>query len=664
MPRKLLSTAVILSVVGLIVAVVRAQDGADSNDGSPNRRLVDSGNQERSILTTRPSQRTAIGSGLADPRSDPGRATERGRLAERLQQLRRSVTGEPAAGEPAVSTASRPGIGRPARLSPVRPIESGNSENELSIVGEPNGEPPTLETQSAAARSIGGYPNHGSSARRQNRAAASGASPSFSGSSGSALPRQPSGAVSGALLDSPGPALQVTTTGPPAILHGKSAEFTITLANQGTFAAEEVFVRVGIPIAVELDAVDATAGATEVRDQQTDLQQLVWKMTQVAGRSQERLTLKVTPRESQPFDLSVDWTLRSNSATARIEVQRPQLELAVFGPEDILYGTNAVYTLQLSNPGTGSAENVAVEFGYGAKNLPTKQIGLLEPGEQTEISVELTAREAGLLRVAAVATAAGGLRAEATEEVRVRRAQIQVEVLGPPLKFAGGVGTFQVHVRNTGDAQATDVMASVLLPPGAEYVTGDMSVTNSGGLVTRIGQMEPGTERVFRVQSQLTTPGENRIEARVQASDDLAAAGSFVSFVKALADLKLVVNDPSGPTPVGTEAEYEVTIVNRGTKAASQVTVVVQFSEGVEPIEASRVSADIVPGQILFRPIPRIGAGEKITLKIKARADHEGNHRFRAEVRCAQPETVLVAEESTYFFADTATAARSTERAR
>jgi hypothetical protein len=95
---------------------------------------------------------------------------------------------------------------------------------------------------------------------------------------------------------------------------------------------------------------------------------------------------------------------------------------------------------------------------------------------------------------------------------------------------------------------------------------------------------------------------------------------------------------------------YEVRIVNRGTKAAEQINVVAQFSEGVEPIEAHGGTANIVPGQVVFNPIARVGAGEELLLKVIARADRKGNHRFRAQVTCADPETRLVAEESTYYF--------------
>ena len=54
---------------------------------------------------------------------------------------------------------------------------------------------------------------------------------------------------------------------------------------------------------------------------------------------------------------------------------------------------------------------------------------------------------------------------------------------------------------------------------------------------------------------------------------DLIAGDTFVTRVKALADLKLVVNDPPGPTALGNEATYEILVVNRGTKAAHHVQV-------------------------------------------------------------------------------------------
>ncbi len=70
--------------------------------------------------------------------------------------------------------------------------------------------------------------------------------------------------------------------------------------------------------------------------------------------------MRITPMDGKPIDLFVDWTIRPVSAMAQIEVQQPQLEMSVFGPKDIAYGETAKYTIRLSNPGNGDAEDVVV----------------------------------------------------------------------------------------------------------------------------------------------------------------------------------------------------------------------------------------------------------------------------------------------------------------
>ena len=119
--------------------------------------------------------------------------------------------------------------------------------------------------------------------------------------------------------------------------------------------------------------------------------------------------------------------------------------------------------------------------------------------------------------------------------------------------------------------------------------------------------------------------------------------------VAAITDLKLFVNDPIAPAPVGGEVVYELTLTNRGSKAASNVKVVAQFSEGIEPVRGEGQPARVIPGQTLFEPIGRIGAGETVRLKVIAQAAAAGTHRFRVEVRSDDSEVRLVQEESTQY---------------
>ena len=124
--------------------------------------------------------------------------------------------------------------------------------------------------------------------------------------------------------------------------------------------------------------------------------------------------------------------------------------------------------------------------------------------------------------------------------------------------------------------------------------------------------------------------------------------------MESIADLKLKVNDPKGPVPVGKDITYEVTVVNRGSKEARDVAVVAQFSDGIEPSSASGHRSEIVPGQVIFDSINSLPAGAEVTLKITAQAHKSGNLRFRAELTCGDPDTKLVSEESTRFYGQAA----------
>jgi hypothetical protein len=456
---------------------------------------------------------------------------------------------------------------------------------------------------------------------------------------------------SGVLLSSEAPVLRVETQGPDSIVIGKAAEFTVEMVNDGSVDANGVQARIVLPAWVQVVSTDTDAGTVQPRQQSDDSQQLQWEVETVAARGAERLRMVLKPLDSRPFDLAVDWTVRPSSAVTQITVQQPGLEMALFGPKDMLFGKTAVFTIQLTNPGTGDAEDVVLEFAYGQRRLEPNRLGTLAAGSQTEVDVELTATEAGSLLVAAVATAAGDLRAESEHEMLVRRGQLAIDVVGPPVEFAGAKAAYQVSVTNTGNAACSGVEATVVLPRGAKPTTmGDFSRRGGEGLAWRVGTLSPGEERVMDLECQLTVAGANRVEAVVRAGDGLEAIQACVTDVKALADLKLLVNDPRGPTAVGDDAVYELQIVNRGTDAAEQVQIVAQFSDGIEPVEAHGGSADIVPGQVLFQPIARLEPGAELTLKVVARANTDGIHRFRAQVTCAEPDTRLVAEESTYFF--------------
>ncbi len=696
MTRRLMTTAAVIIGFGALVALVRAQDGTTRsvlrsiNDASQEPRLSSPPSSTRAISSESGIQSGTSRFGALESESESEPATSRrSSLADRLKSVRDSNTSVP---EPSRTIGSdseqsiSPIVSNPTRLDAQVP-GTGSSGSTLAAprIADERGGFGFPTSQQVAPDQSSGNATSGNSARRVSRSPIPSARSANEAPSESTLgqpdvlpesvqapafrPAKPEPSPSdrrvpanNTLFSSVGPMIRVDTVGPPAIAMGKSADYQITVTNLGQTAAAELYVRVSLPNWIEVDGAVTSAGTTQVQPDSPGQQKLVWTIDQIAPQGQQQLKLSVRPDSNRPFDFLVDWTLRPISNVAQVEVQQPRLEMAVFGPKDILFGDTATYTIQLTNPGNGDAENVALEFAYGTRRLEKKLIGRVGPGEQSEINVELTAQQAGLLRVAAIATADGGLRAEANEDVTVRRAELEVAVIGSPLKFAGSLSTYKVRVKNTGNAAANGVVASIMLPPGAKLLTGAAG-EEAGQLQQEIGTLVPGAEKIISVQCQLATPGENRIDAVAKSPLGLESSGSFTTRVEALADLKLTVTDPSGPTALGQDAIYEIQIVNRGTKAAEGVQVVAQFSEGVEPIEANGHGADIVTGQVLFHPIARVEPGKSLVLKIVAKGELPGNHRFRAELTCTDPDTRLIAEESTYYFGDEmpSTTARSTD---
>jgi len=462
------------------------------------------------------------------------------------------------------------------------------------------------------------------------------------------------------LFSTRGAVLNVGTAGPRTVVIGKDAVYTIRVQNMGNSDAKDVIVVASMPGWTDVIATETSAGRAHSEAVEGGEGRIAWSIDRVAANQYEVLQLTLVARENRPFQLGVGWTFKPVSAQAQIVVQEPKLEMSLSGPTDILFGETKMFTVDVDNPGTGSAENVVVHLLPVAADgglAGTKQLGTLEAGERRQMKIELVAEQAGRLQIRAQAFADGGLRTEANAEVMVRRGQIELELRAPEIKYAGTAATYELQVVNTGDAIAEDVTLEAQLPLGSDYVAryGEGELDESGRQVTwSIGALRPGAVKELEFQCVLGSAGANQLEITARANSGLIARDTAITLVEALADLKLTVNDPQGPVPVGEESAYEIRVTNRGTKAAEDVRVFAFFSEGIEPVGIEGGRAKVETGQVIFQPINRLEAGQELQLQIRARADVEGNHIFRVEVECADLGTELAAQETTRFYGTSA----------
>ncbi|MEX0679093.1 MAG: CARDB domain-containing protein [Pirellulales bacterium] len=463
------------------------------------------------------------------------------------------------------------------------------------------------------------------------------------------------------LFTSQSPVLSVQATGPRTVLIGKEAEFVVKVRNTGA-AANNVVISINIPSYADVAGAQSTAGSAQPAAGAEQHEGLAWTIDRLEAGSSETLALKLVPRKSAPMDLAVTWTFTPETSQTMVEVQEPKLAMTLSGPTEVLYGQTKIYKLTISNPGNGDCENVSIGLapvGRSGEASASHRLGTLAAGESKTIDIELTARQAGAVTIKAHAFADGGLRAEAAEQVLVRRASLQVEVEAPRVKYAGTDGAYRVKVENVGDATAENVHVSAILPPEAKFIgasSGGRLKSDQAQVDWAVGSLQPGGQRVYELQCALCAPGDNRLQFTAAADGDLSAAATSNTRVEAIADLKLEVADPKGPIAVGDETIYEVRIRNRGTKAAEGVDLAIFFSEGLEATSADGGPHDIGSGQVVFKPIASLAAGGTAVFHIHSRAETSGNHVFRAEVTCESLQTKLASEEATHFYGEPRTA--------
>ena len=458
------------------------------------------------------------------------------------------------------------------------------------------------------------------------------------------------------------PDIQVVAMGPKSIIVGKPATFEIRVKNPSTGSvgrfdgmAHDVVLRMNVPDAINIRASETSDGSVSTQARPDGGQEVVWEIEELAAGREESLRLILLPRSAVVFDFAVDWSQRPQNSTAAIEVQVPRLEMAISGPADVNFGETRVYAIEISNPGSGPAEGVEIRLGPGSANQEPKTLGTLAAGARQKLEVEMTARDAGVMEISATATAAGGLEVVSRKQVKVRRAELEVEATGPKLKFAGTAATYRISVSNAGNAVARSVVATALLPKRAEYLGGIATAEAATERVRwTIGELLPGAQRTFEMRCQLIAEGSHPLSIRIEDANELTATHAFTTRVEAVADLKLVLNDPQGPEPVGDDVKYEIQVVNRGSKEATNVQVRAYFSEGIEPTRVAGHPGEVVAeeGEVRFQPIRSIGPGQTVTLTVTARAFEAGNLRFRVELEADDPDTRLVGEESTRFFGD------------
>ncbi len=443
--------------------------------------------------------------------------------------------------------------------------------------------------------------------------------------------------------------VRVTTDGPGELRLHESRDYTIRVENRGSIDVAGLRVRTSIPDGASVEAREATKGNLEAIEGVSGGGE--WMIDHLGAGQSAELVVGVRATRSGTFDLGVDWSADPIRHAATIRVREPKLELSIDGPDEVVFGETRTYRVRVLNPGDGLAPNVRFTLGPDSSKPQSQPIGDIPAGKEAQFELELTAQDRGGLKIDGLVSGDLELRAEASKSIRVIAANLEAVLSGPGNRYQGTEASYVLEIANRGNAESRQVAATMRLPEGVEYLGGiDGAERRGEELRWEIDALPPGATREFEFRCLMSETGLQSLAFACRGTAAGEATVKLETKVTSVADLVMSVNDPLAPAPVGREVPYEITLRNRGSKAAEDVRVVVQFSDGIEPNSVAGHPGRVLTGQAVFEPIGSIGAGEEIVLRVFASAEQAGNHRFRTEVRSG--EILLVSEEATRFLDD------------
>jgi len=443
---------------------------------------------------------------------------------------------------------------------------------------------------------------------------------------------------------------------PPEVPMNEIVTMKIVIRNNGGVLAKNVVLTDRIPKGTRLEETSPQAVVSPQGD-------LVWELGDIDFHGEKIVEVRVMPIEEGEFG-SVATVTFSVDSSAKTLVTKPGLEMTVRTAEQsYLVGSNVVFEIVLSNPGTGMTDNIVLEefvpegLSHSLGRKLSSPIGSLRPGETKHLKVTMQGVSPGEVINHIIATASGGLVVENKTPVVILAPRLDIAIDGPKMRYLERKAVYQLTIGNSGSAAARDVKLAVQLPEGVDFVSTD----SSGGYDPSKHLVHWALEELPIQQSGnielVALPkkaGDYQIMFRGEAEGGLHEETVHDMSIQGIAALCFEVADLAGPVEVGRNTVYEIRVANQGTKATQNVVVNVQLSTGMEFVEASApVPHHVSNGSVTFNSLPGIGPKEEEQIyKVKVRCLESGDHRIRVQVQSEDLQQPITKEVSTKVFGD------------
>ena len=437
---------------------------------------------------------------------------------------------------------------------------------------------------------------------------------------------------------------------PKEVQLGGSFDYSITVTNLTDSMVTDVVVTEHLPENFELESASPTA--------KKDGDKVVWTFASLGPGKSRQIT--VTGKASDAACVQNCATVKYLvPACAYAKVVQPKLRLTKTAPSEVLLCDPIPVKFRVTNSGSGSTQDVKIVDTLPAglrtadgKNSVTFSAGTLAPGQSKEFSTTLKASKTGEYVNKAVASAAGGLKSQATTKTVVRQPVLTVAKSGPKLMYLGRSVSYEITVTNKGDAPATNTVINDTIPSGVTAVRPSSGGTVSGSkVVWNVGTVPANGSRKVSVSYTPSRAGTfaNTATASAKCADGVTASAR--TSVKGIPAVLLEVVDLVDPVPVGGQTTYVITATNQGSMAGTDIAIICTLEDNEQYVSSSGPTKGTADGKMVkFAPLPSLAPGAKAAWKVVVKAVKAGDVRFTVKMNTGEFERPVDETEATNLY--------------
>ncbi len=327
--------------------------------------------------------------------------------------------------------------------------------------------------------------------------------------------------------------LKLTKMGPKQALRFDILVFGVTVTNPSDVELRDVTVTDKLPAGLvhrpdeDKDRPYTQGPARMTSGVTDDGQTRTWKIDRIAAKESRRIEYYVAATaaaagvvEHRVFAEAAGGA--QDTATDKVELFEPKLELKVEAPPRKLANVPAAVRITLTNTGSRALQNIVVtdlldpckleSVSGGGQQLPDRVqwiVPTLRPNQPQVFDLSVSKADGGIVRQKITAVYRGlSQPAEAQTEFDAVAA-LAYDFRGSPTTIeVNGEVIYEITVRNTGSAAATNIRPTIELPPELAFVKAEPENKVEGGKVTfaPIAKLSPNDRATFRVTAKALKP--------------------------------------------------------------------------------------------------------------------------------------------------------------